>query len=102
MAELIDLRRDEAEVFRDERDGAEGFDEAGEELCAGALDPLAVDGGLFFGGDGPVGLEAAEVIETDDVVQAWARRMRSTHQSNCAGAAHPSDREDCPSAGRSG
>ena len=68
VAELIDFWGDEAEVFRDEGDGAEGFDEAREELCAGALDPVAVDGGLFVGGDGPVGVEAAEVIEADDVV----------------------------------
>ncbi len=68
MAELIDFGRDEAEVFRDERDGAEGFRETREKFRAGAFDPLAVDGGLFFRGDGPVGLEAAEVVEADDVV----------------------------------
>ena len=67
-AELIDFGRDEAEVFGDERDGAEGFDKAREELRARALDPFAMDGGFFFSGDGPVGLEAAEVVEADDVV----------------------------------
>ena len=48
---------------------AEDLAEALEELVAGSLDPLAVDGGLLLGGDGPVGLEAAEVIEADDVVE---------------------------------
>ncbi len=37
--------------------------------CAGGFDPGAVDGGLVSGGDGPVRLEAAEVVEADDVVE---------------------------------
>jgi len=36
---------------------------------AGGLDPLAVDGGFFIGGDGPVGLKAAEVVEAHHVIE---------------------------------
>ena len=36
---------------------------------ARGFNPLAVDGGFVLSGDGPVGLEAAEVVEADDVVE---------------------------------
>ena len=39
---------------------------------ARGFDPLAVDGGLFFCGDGPEGLEAAEVVEANGVVEGQA------------------------------
>ena len=45
LAQLIDLRRDEAEVLGDEGQRAEDVAEALEELVAGGLDPLAVNGG---------------------------------------------------------
>ena len=78
VAERVDFGRDEAEVFGDQRQGAQGGFESAEELEAGSFDPLAVDRRFFFGGDGPVGLEAAEVVEADDVVEL-------------AGAAHAVD-----------
>ena len=69
LAEFVDLLGDDTEIFGDERKIAEDIAETLEEVMAGGFDPLAVDGGLFVGGDGPVGLEAAEVIEADDVVE---------------------------------
>ena len=37
--------------------------------CPGALTHWPLIGGLFVGGDGPVGLEAAEVVEANHVVE---------------------------------
>src|SRR6185437_8767101 len=69
FAQFVDLGGDEAEIFRDEGKVAEYIVEALEKLVAGGLDPLTVDGGLFVSGDGPVGLEAAEVVEADHVIE---------------------------------
>ena len=69
LAQRVDFRRDEAEVFRDEGQRPRASSRRAKSCAPGRLDPLAVDGGLFFGGDGPVGFEAAEVVEADDVVE---------------------------------
>ena len=39
------------------------------QLEARRLDPLAVDRGLFLGGNRPIGLESAKVVEAHDVVE---------------------------------
>ena len=72
LAKFVDFLGNETEVFGDEGEFAEHVFEALEKLQAGGLDPLAVDGGLLFGGDGPEGFEAAEVIEADRVVEGQA------------------------------
>ncbi len=48
---------------------AEDFLDAVEEGVTGSFDPVAVHGGLFVGGDGPEGFEAAEVIKANHVVE---------------------------------
>jgi hypothetical protein len=69
--------------------------------CAGGFDPLAVDGGLFFAGDGPVGLES----------RGSGRGGRCRTACSCGGCAgptrrsrirrgRPSGRGGFPSAGR--
>src|SRR6185312_14576309 len=40
-----------------------------EKFVAGGLDPFTNFGSVVGGGDGPVGFEAAEVVEADDVVE---------------------------------
>ena len=69
FAQLIDFFRDQAKVFGDEGEVAEDLLQSVEERVAWSLDPLAVDGGLFVGGDGPVRFEAAEVVKADFVVE---------------------------------
>ena len=69
VAQFLDRRRDDAEVFRDDGQLAHALLERVEELAVGALDPLAVDGGRLAAGNLPVGLEAAEVVDAHDVHQ---------------------------------
>ena len=64
------------EVFGDERQIAEDLFQALKELMPGGLDPLAVDCGFLLGGDRPVGLEAAKVVEPDHVIERNGRRIR--------------------------
>ena len=66
LAHLVGLH---AQILRDERNGAERLLDGAEQLHAGALAPLAVHGGVLGRVDLPVGREAAEMVETDDVEQ---------------------------------
>src|SRR5512133_1733642 len=67
IAQRLNAAVDEAEIFDDDRQPSEGPLGRAKEVCAGALHPAAFYGGLFAGGNGPVGLEPAEMIQTDDV-----------------------------------
>ncbi len=78
--EGVDLRGDDAEVFRE--DGqvvAEFLLEHVENRLSGAFDPAALDGGGFAFVHGPVGLEAAEMIDPEHV----------DHRQGGADPAHP-------------
>ena len=61
---------EETEVFGDDpfAGGRDGAVEGGEEFDAGAGFPVAIFGGGVGGGDGVVFVEAAEVVDADDVV----------------------------------
>src|SRR5579871_95905 len=69
LAQLINLRCDQAKVFCDEWQVSEDFLQPMEELVSGRFHPHSVDGGLLFGCDRPVGLEATKVIEPNGVVE---------------------------------
>ena len=69
LTQLVDLRRNETEVFCNERQVAENFLDAPEERMSRCLYPLPVHGSFFISSYGPVGFEAAEVIKADDVVE---------------------------------
>ena len=102
LAQLVDFGRDEAKVFGDEGEVAEDFVEASEERMAGSFDPVAIDGGFFLGGDGPVGFKAAEVVEADGVVERERAADAGDPPVEAASwRSTPSDRADCPSAARS-
>ena len=79
VAEFFDGGGDEAEVFGDERETADGAIDCTEELAARGFDPSAVPGGAAVGGDLPAGLEAAEVIDSDEIAMS----------EGCADAADP-------------
>ena len=72
--QLIDFGGDQAEIFGDEWEVSEYLLETLKKFVTGGLNPLAIDRSLLFGGDGPVGFEAAEVIEPNRVV----KRERTT------------------------
>ena len=67
--QLRDLRRGIAEILGDELDVVEPAGQHADERHAGALDPATVFRGRLAIGHGPVALEAAEVVDADDVVE---------------------------------
>ena len=67
--QLHDLGRGIAEVLGDEIEVAEPAGQHADERHAGALDPAAVFGGRLAVGNGPVALEAAEMVDADDIVE---------------------------------
>src|SRR5262245_42105280 len=69
LAYLFHRRRDDAEVLGDDGQSAESFGHCVEQCGAGAFHPSSVDGSGFATGHFPVGLEAAEVIDANDVVE---------------------------------
>src|SRR4051794_25241928 len=67
LTQCVDLRRDEPEIFGDERQSAELLLEHVEQIGLRSIDPASMYGGRLVGGNLPVLLESAEVIEADDV-----------------------------------
>jgi len=67
LAQGIHLRRYDAEVLGDDRQFSESLLHGVEYRVAGTRFPGAGAGGTGFGGHGPVGLEAAEMIDAHEV-----------------------------------
>ena len=67
VAELLDLVRDDAEVFRHDGQVADCRLDGVEERLARARHPAAVDGRLRLAVDFPVRLEAAEMVDAHDI-----------------------------------
>ncbi len=67
LAQLLDGRRDHAEILGNDRQVTEGFLHGLENGIARAGLPSTGSRGFGFGRHGPVGLEAAEVIDADHV-----------------------------------
>ncbi len=69
LPQRFHFRGDQAQVLGHQRQRPERRLKRAEERQPGRLDPLALDRRLLLGGDRPVGLEAAEVVEADDVIK---------------------------------
>src|SRR5438874_8516203 len=67
LAKVVDFTRDVAEVFSDERQLAQGRTQGIEQLRVRPFDPVTIDGRRLVGRYLPTRLEAAEVIEPQDV-----------------------------------
>src|SRR5947209_15225122 len=65
----IDGPRNDAQIFRDQRQRAEGGLQCGEKIYAGTRNPRTRLRGLASRGDGPVSLESAEMIESNEIDQ---------------------------------
>src|SRR5437868_2989890 len=65
IAQRVNVGRDVAEVFSEERKSAERIAHPIEQIIARAVDPAAIDGGEFVGWNFPELGEAAEMIEAD-------------------------------------
>ena len=65
----LQLGRDIAEILGDELHIVEPAGEPADEVHARPLDPLAVFGGLVAVGHGPIGLEAAEMVDAQRVIE---------------------------------
>ena len=78
LDQLLHLGRQEAKVLRDEIGIRAVFADRADELHAGALDPLALAGGVVDGRDGPIALDAAEMVDADNV-EVLSRRAQTAH-----------------------
>ena len=101
IAQCVDVRRDEAQVFGDERQAAERLAQCLEQFRARALHPPAVLGRRLAGRDVPSSRKPAEVVEADEVDLTQASRApgRSTRRSRPCRIAVPVDTAGCPRAG---
>src|SRR5687767_9680708 len=87
LANLFHGRRDHAEVLGDDRQRAEGFCDGLEQLGAWTLHPPSVDRVLSVARYFPVGLETAEVIDANDVIEL-ERRTESLDPPRIAVCSH--------------
>ena len=69
IAQRLDRRRNDAKILGDDRQGPERRFQHTEEFIAGTRLPGAVTRGRRVGRHGPVGLEAAKMVDADDVGQ---------------------------------
>ena len=64
---LCDPFGDHAEILSDDRQVAHFFFDHFEKVLARSLDPATFHGRLVAKGDFPIGLKAAEMVQTDDI-----------------------------------
>ena len=102
LAQAVDRRRDHAEVLGDQRQLAELARDRVEEVVPGAAPPAPGERGLRAAGHGPVGDEAAEVVDARRVDEL-ERAPEALDPPAVAGAraSRASRRAGCPRAGRS-
>ena len=82
LAQRLDLGRDDAQVLGDDRQLAERACRASKSAAPGPFTHWPLTAVVVAAGNLPVGLEAAEVIEPDQVDAAQERaRKRSIHQA---------------------
>ena len=81
LAQCLDLRGDDAQILGDQRQPSEDLLDRLEQVGARPLDPFARPGGRLAGRDFPVRLEAAEVVEPDQIDQLQVACRRATHQA---------------------
>ena len=67
LSHSLDLRSDDTQVFRNQRQVAEFRIQMRKQFGPQRLHPRAANRSLIFRGDGPVGFEATEVIEPQQI-----------------------------------